>query len=403
MEFGLSQEQVLLQDSINRFLTDEAPLEVVRQIAAGRASAVKVASEAVTAGSDDSVKPNTAKDLAAAASKSAKKEAELWQGLTGLGLAGLLTTEDNGGLGLGPLDAALVAECLGYHVTPSPYISSGVLAPATLQLARHREDLLSSLAAGEIRVGMALSEGLGARADAGHDVKVTVDPSKNGVAAKTAKLTGKSIFALDAAADYYLITTCSREIYLVDAAAKGLTRTSLQTIDNTRSTCELKFNKVEGQMIADSREVFDQIIDLAAVILAADTLGAAQCALDKAVAYAMQREQFNRVIASFQAVKHLCAEMASSLEPCRSMVWHAAYTLTEMPGEARMMASQTKAHLAEVGQFVTRTATEVHGGMGFTDLLGLHYWFKRAGFNRQMLGSPEFHRDRACKVQGLAP
>ena len=53
-----------------------------------------------------------------------------------------------------------------------------------------------------------------------------------------------------------------------------------------------------------------------------------------------------------------------------------------------MMASHTKAHLSEVGQFVTRTATEVHGGMGFTDLVGLHYWFKRAGFNRQIMGSP---------------
>ena len=66
-----------------------------------------------------------------------------------------------------------------------------------------------------------------------------------------------------------------------------------------------------------------------------------------------------------------------------------------------MMASHTKAHLSEVGQFVTRTATEVHGGMGFTDLVGLHYWFKRTGFNRQVLGSPEWHRERACQLQDL--
>ena len=105
-------------------------------------------------------------------------------------------------------------------------------------------------------------------------------------------------------------------------------------------------------------------------MLAADTLGAAQSMLDQAVEYAKQREQFNRPIASFQAVKHMCAEMAASLEPCRAMVWFAAHALSDVPEEARLTACHTKAHLAEVGQFVSRTATEVHGGMGFTDLTG---------------------------------
>ena len=148
-------------------------------------------------------------------------------------------------------------------------------------------------------------------------------------------------------------------------------------------------------------ECFNQGLNSALVLMAADTLGAAQCALDQAVTYAGQREQFNRVIASFQAVKHMCAEMAAALEPCRSMVWYAAHALDELPDEAPMMVSHTKAHLSEVGQFVTRTATEVHGGMGFTDLVGLHYWFKRVGFNRQIMGSPEWCRQRAFQLQDL--
>ena len=142
-------------------------------------------------------------------------------------------------------------------------------------------------------------------------------------------------------------------------------------------------------------------VDAGRVLLAADSLGAGQAMIEKAVDYAGQREQFNRVIASFQAVKHMCAEMAAALEPCRSMVWYAAHALDELPDEALMMASHTKAHLSEVGQFVTRTATEVHGGMGFTDLVGLHYWFKRAGFNRQIMGSPEWLRERAFQQQDL--
>lgn len=354
MEFGLSEEQTLLQDSVNRFLGDQVPLDEVRKIADGE------------------------KDAAA-----------VWQGLADLGIPGLLISEANGGIGLGFVDAVVVAECLGYHVTPSPYISSAVIAPVTLQAAGKREDLLGPVATGSHRIGIAFAEATHAKLDAG----VTADGGK---------LNGKSLFVLDAEADDYLVTTGEGHIYLVPAGSDGLTRNSLTTVDITRTTCELVFNQTPAELISDNSDVFNAAYDAGLVTLAADTLGAAQCALDQAVAYAKQREQFNRVIASFQAVKHMCAEMAANLEPCRAMVWYAAHALNELPDEASMMASHTKAHLSEVGQFVTRTATEVHGGMGFTDLVGLHYWFKRAGFNRQLLGSPELLRERAARVQGLA-
>jgi alkylation response protein AidB-like acyl-CoA dehydrogenase len=68
---------------------------------------------------------------------------------------------------------------------------------------------------------------------------------------------------------------------------------------------------------------------------------------------------------------------------------------------AHDLSFHPNAHLSEVGRFVARTATEVHGGMGFTDLLGLHYWFERSGFNRQILGAPELVREEAARVQGL--
>ncbi len=110
--------------------------------------------------------------------------------------------------------------------------------------------------------------------------------------------------------------------------------------------------------------------------------------IEKAVAYAKERKQFGRVIGSFQAVKHMCAEMVAALEPCRALIWYAAYAFDEFPDQSRRMAAHAKAHTSEAGTFVARTATEVHGGMGFTDLLGLHYWFKRIGFDRQALGGP---------------
>ena len=106
------------------------------------------------------------------------------------------------------------------------------------------------------------------------------------------------------------------------------------------------------------------------------------------------------MIGSFQGVKHQFADMVTMLEPCRAMVWYAAYAQDVLPDEARLSALQAKAHLGDVGRDIARMATEAHGGMGFTDLLGLHYWFKRISFNRQMLGGPERCREEAARLQG---
>ena len=104
---------------------------------------------------------------------------------------------------------------------------------------------------------------------------------------------------------------------------------------------------------------------------------------------------------SFQAVKHLCATMAADLEPTRAFVWYTGHVLAADPQDAARVVCHLKAHLSEVATAVAKTATEVHGGMGFTDLVGLHYWFKRIGFNRQMLGSPDYLRREAARLQGL--
>jgi alkylation response protein AidB-like acyl-CoA dehydrogenase len=142
------------------------------------------------------------------------------------------------------------------------------------------------------------------------------------------------------------------------------------------------------------------MLDAGRVILAADILGASGRALDLAVAYSLQRKQFERVIGSFQAVKHLCAEMAAELEPARSLVWYAGHAFDAIPEEASLMACHAKAHLSEIGPFIVRTSTEVHGGIGFTDEQNLHYWFKRVGLARQLLGSPELLREEAARLQG---
>ena len=352
MDFGLSEEQTLFQDTLNNFLADQVGLERVRRIAGGEESAGAV-----------------------------------WAELAELGVSALLVPEAHGGVGLKPLDAAVAAECLGHHATPSPFLGSAVMGPTALLLAGGQGERLERLAAGELRIGVALGEAIAARAEAG-------------VSAADGKLNGKALYVLDYGADEYLVADSSRGLHLV--AAGDLEHRPLSTVEKTRPTGELVFDNSPATLLSANPAHLQAVLDAGRVMLAADTLGAAQNMLDQAVAYAKEREQFNRPIGSFQAVKHMCAEMAAHLEPCRAMVWYAGHALSEVPEEAHLTACHAKAHLAEVGTFVARTATEVHGGMGFTDLLGLHYWFKRIGFNRQALGAPELVREEAARAQQLA-
>jgi len=360
MDFGLSEQQSLLADSVSRLLSDHAPLSRTRLYA-----------EREEARADD-----------------------VWRSLCELGVAGLMIDEAHGGSGLGMLEAALVAECLGRHVAPVPYVASCVLAPLAVMRAGSPAQCahwLPRLASGTVVAGAALSELCGAREDAG-------------VTQTDGRLHGRALFVLDFEADVYLIAGRDGGLFLVPADAEGLRRQALVSIDRTRRVGELRLEDVRGELLPGSRAapITGQLIAAGRVMHAADTLGAAQAMLTQAVAYAGTREQFGRVIASFQAVKHLCAEMAAALEPSRALVWYAAHAQDALPGEAELYACHAKAHLAEVGTFIARTATEVHGGMGFTDLLGLHYWFKRIGLNRQLLGSPERARLEAARLQGLA-
>ena len=357
MKFGLSEEQDMLAATVSRFLAAEAPLETVRTIADGADNAA------------------------------------IWQGLTDLGVPALLVPESAGGLELSALDAVVVAQCLGAAVTPVPFLATAVLLPMAVRHAGLAEDdectaVLAGVAAGELRIGAALTDAVAPRRDAG-------------VRWADGKLSGRAMFALDAPADHYLVADTERHLHLVAGNADGLTVQALTTIDRTRATAELVFEDVTARRLSDTPDVFHAVLDAGRVMLAADTLGAADYMLQASVAYAKEREQFGRVIGSFQAVKHMCAEMAAEIEPCRSMVWYAGHALDAVPEESRLVACHTKALLAEVGTFVARTATEVHGGMGFTDLVGLHYWFKRIGFDRQMLGAPELVREEAARLQHL--
>ncbi|MBV9330137.1 MAG: acyl-CoA/acyl-ACP dehydrogenase [Alphaproteobacteria bacterium] len=357
MEFALSDDQKMMQESVHRTLERVSPLERVRK--------------AAEAGAYDR---------------------EIFRALAELGATGILIPEAHGGLGLTLLDAALASEMLGRHVAPVPFLGTAVMAPIAFGAASEAQQRawLPKLARGEIIAGVAVAEeAAGAREGAK-------------VSAKAGRLEGRALFVADFAADLFVVADSYGGLHLVAADAKGLEKRVLESIDRTRAIGALEFANVAAEPLAEGNPAatIERMIDAGRIALAADTLGAGERMIEQAVAYAKERRQFGRVIGSFQAVKHMCAEMAAELEPARALVWYAAYAFDEFPAQSRAMAAHAKAHLSETGRHIARTATEVHGGMGFTDLLGLHYWFKRIGFDRQMLGGPERVRHDAAVAQG---
>ncbi len=360
MYFGLSEEQVMIQDSFRGALERAVTLDTIRAVATGKT------------GLDDG----------------------LWEELTQLGMPALLISEEFGGAGLSMLEAAVVAQELGRHAAPVPFVGTAVMATLALNLCgseAQKSNWLPKMAAGACKIGVGIS---GVASGARRGASATY--SEEG-------LSGEIPFVIDAAgADAFLVSDQAGNLYLLDSVAAGLSVNLSPTIDGTNPLGHLTLNNVSVNRLENaSAGSLDRIINAGRIALAAQTLGAGEEMLKRAVAYAKERKQFDRVIGSFQAVKHMCADMAAQLQPCQSLVWYAAYAHDALPEEASLSTLLAKSRLDDVGRMVARTATEVHGGMGYTDLMGLHFWFKRIGFNRAQLGGPEKLRQEAAELQGL--
>jgi alkylation response protein AidB-like acyl-CoA dehydrogenase len=362
MDFGLSDEQRLLQENLRRYLEAEVPVSRVREIAASADG----------------------------------HDGALWSSLAAMGVLGVLVPEEHGGSGLGLLDAVAAGTVLGRCIAPAPFLGTAVMAAVAIReggTPEQRRAWLPRIADGSVRIGVAATERFSKRPG-------------TGFRREGGKLVGRSLLVVDASSDLFLCPTEDAALALVAKDAAGLRVEPTETIDATRRFGELVAEGVVPEAWLGGEgpreNARSRMMDAGRVVVAADVLGASDRALEKSVAYALQRVQFGRPIGSFQAVKHLCAEMAAEIEPARSLVWYAAHAFDALPSDASLLAAHAKAHLCEVGTFVVRTATEVHGGIGFTDAHDLHLWFKRVGVDRQLLGSPDTAREDAARLQGWA-
>ncbi len=376
IDFGLSEDQEALQRAAREFLTRECPPTLVRE----------------TARTPDGI------------------PGPLYARMAELGWMGLVVPEKHGGLGLGALELALVCEELGRAAAPGPFLGTQLVIAALVRAgtAIQRKRWLPSLIAGETFGALAYLEESDRHDPAGITTRAAV--TRQGY-----RLEGTKLFVFGApGAELLLVPARTKtgsgpagvSLFLVEASAPGVQVRPEETIDLTR-----RVGEVELRGAAVGRDavlgkpgggwpLLARLLDLGAVLIAADALGGAGRALEMAVEYAKVRQQFGRTIGSFQAIKHMAAEMVADVEPSRSLVWYAAYAADHRPREAARAASMAKARLGEVYTATVDRAVQMHGGIGFTWEHDLHLWFKRARWNEVAFGDPTFHRERLATLDG---
>ena len=355
MNFDLSEEQEMLQETVKQFLENECPATTLREIFDGDAGFAE----------------------------------GLWKGMAEMGIAGLHLPEEFGGAGLEILDLAVVSEALGYMAAPGPFLGHALagLAIATGGSDAQKKEWLPKLATGDAVGTVALAEeGGGWLPD-----QWTLPAGDELTGTKNHVIFGNH-------ADVIVVGVAGGGLALVEKGASGLEIKDIEGADRTRRLTQLTFAGTPAQTLPEGAAAAIQVRDVALVLLAADAFGGASRLVEMSVEYAKTREQFGVTIGHFQALKHQLANMAVEVEPSRGLYWYAAHAMDHVQDESERTAAVAKAHITDRYMQVARDAVEAHGGIGFTWECDVQIWFKRAMFDRAYMGNPAVHRERAAQL-----
>ena len=379
MDFGFSEEQEMLRQSVREFLAAECPMTYVRQMMEDERGYAD----------------------------------EQWKKMAELGWTGLVIPEQYGGAGLSMVDMVVVLEEMGKLVMPGPFFATVILGGLAVDLGgseAQKQRYLPGIAAGTIKATLAQVEESG-RWDA-EGIALPATASGGGFT-----LNGTKLFVHDAHnADLLIVPVRSGgtgtdgvTMLIVDAKAKGLSVRVLKTMDQTRKLCEVTFDKVAVGADAVLGEVgkgwalLDRLVDRAKVALCAEMCGGAQRVLDMSVEYAKVREQFGKPIGSFQAIQHKCANMMVQVESAKSATYYAAWAVANDVAEAHLAACMAKAYTSDAYRFVAAEGIQIHGGIGFTWEHDMHLYFKRAKGSEVTFGDATWNRELVAQVVLDAP
>jgi len=352
MNLDFSDEQNELRQQVRRFLEDRCPPSAVRKVL----------------------------------DSDAQFDSDLYAGLAELGVLGAAIPEEYGGVGLGHLELCVLAEELGRALAPVPVASSVYLAAECLLQAGTEDQKsawLPKIAAGEAIGCWAINEGSG-----------RMGPKKVAAKLEGGKLTGtKSPVADGGIADFAIVLARDGEglsLCLVDLTSKGVTRESLNSIDPTRGQTRLIFDGAPATALGsegDGWHIATQVMDRAAILMGFEQLGGADCALEMARDYALERMAFGRQIGSFQAIKHMLADMYVSATLARSNCYYGAWALATSAAELPIAAATVRVSATNAFQHCAKNNIQTHGGMGFTWEFDCHLYYRRSNALALALGS----------------
>jgi len=352
MNFDFSDEQKMLQEQANKFLTDRCSLLQVRKIL-------------------ESDEPF---------------DGDLWKGVAEMGWTGAAIPEEYGGIGFGHLELCVIAEELGRANAPIPFSSSVYLATEAIMLAGSEEQkqaYLPKLAAGELIGTLTVAEGT--KAPRASSLSVTY---ANG------NLNGTKIPVADGdVADFAIVVANSNDgptMVIADLNASGVARTSVKTVDPTRSHARVTFEEANATPLGDAGDGWNlllRVCDRAAVLTAFEQIGGAASSLRMARAYALERYAFGRPIGSFQAIKHRLADMYIKNELARSNCYYGAWALSTDAPDLPIAAAGSRIAATEAFNFASKENIQVHGGIGCTWESDCHMFYRRAKLLSLNLGS----------------
>ena len=364
MNFDFSDDQKQLRDQARKFLAEKCSPKAVRVVLDGKAPYDK----------------------------------ELWKGLAEMGFLGVAIPEEFGGAGAGHLELCVIAEEMGRANAPVPFSSTVYLAAEALLIAgsdAQKKKWLPAIASGEAIGTLALFEGKGNPSP--KNVKLT---AANGV------LNGvKKPVADGAIANFAVVAartgSSGREsdisLFLVDLKAAGVEVKSLTNLDPTRGQAEISFKDCKAEPLGVGGEgwsILTQVLDRAAVLCAFEQVGGADRALEMGRDYALDRIAFGRQIGSFQAVKHMLADMYVSATLARSNSYYGAWALSTNAAELPEAAAAARISATQAFQHCAKNNIQVHGGMGFTWEFDCHMYYRRANAMALGLGSLSYWEDQ---------
>jgi acyl-CoA dehydrogenase len=318
----------------------------------------------------------------------------LWQALGEQGWLAVLVPEEHDGIGLGLLDAAVLARAFGAGTVPGPWLGT-VLAGEAIRLAGSKEqqaELLPGFAAGERKGAVALVR-------QGSSNLPTSAPATVADGALTGRL---ELVEYAAVADHLVVAAAGPDgtgLYLVDPAGAGVTITPVEALDRTVRLATVELASAPAVALENSSpEVVQDLLDAAAVLVSNDLVGIARKALTDTVEYDKQRVQFGKPVGSFQAIKHDLADLHNAITFAEHAATYAAHAADVDADDRRLAVSIAKAKAAEAADTAVSAMIQYHGGIGYTWEHDTHFYFKRSKRLEGAYGDAAQHRERIAQL-----